>query len=75
MLYYRPRPAIPFPLTYADYLASFPSFCTYGKKVEEGGVWEQTCLLLHLGFCSHYASLYGIMVKENKQALDQYVKC
>ena len=43
------------------------------KKVEEGGVWEQTCLLLHLGFCSHCALLYGIMVKENKQALDQYV--
>ena len=23
------------------------------KKVKKGGVWEQTCLLLHLGFCSH----------------------
>ena len=73
MLYIIGQDLLPSPLTYADYLASFPSFCTYGKKVEEGGVWEQTCLLLHLGFCSHCALLYGIMVKENKQALDQYV--
>ena len=29
--------------------------------------------VMDLGFCSHCASLYGIMVKENKQALDQYV--
>ena len=40
------RPATISAELYADYLASFPSFCTCDKSCV--GTWEQICLLLHL---------------------------